>query len=99
MVSPEAKRAAVAQMRQVHGTSERRACGLIDQARSTQRYAAKPKPDGFNIGVNGWSGCQNTGSQAKIVSLVVAAAPYMAVPWPASFMEDAPGSVLSARSK
>jgi putative transposase len=45
MVSPEAKRTAVAQMRQVHGASERRACGLIDQPRSTQRYAAKPKPD------------------------------------------------------
>ena len=38
MVSPEAKRAAVAQMRQVHGASERRACGLIDQPRSSQRY-------------------------------------------------------------
>jgi putative transposase len=45
MVSPEAKRTAVAQMRQVHGASERRACGLIDQPRSTQRYATKPKPD------------------------------------------------------
>ncbi len=45
MVSPEAKRAAVAQMRQVHSASERRACGLIDQPRSTQRYAAKPKLD------------------------------------------------------
>jgi putative transposase len=45
MVSPEAKRTAIAQMRQVHGASERRACGLIDQPRSTQRYTAKPKPD------------------------------------------------------
>jgi putative transposase len=45
MVSPEAKRTAVAQMRQVHGASERRACGLIDQPRSTQRYAAKPQLD------------------------------------------------------
>jgi len=45
MVSPEDKRSAVAHMRQEHGASERRACGLIDQPRSTQRYEAKPKPD------------------------------------------------------
>jgi putative transposase len=45
MVSPEAKRAAVAQMREAHGASERRACGLIGQPRSTQRYEAKLKPE------------------------------------------------------
>ena len=45
MVSPEAKRTAVAQMQQVHGASERRACELIGQARSTQRYTAKAKAD------------------------------------------------------
>jgi putative transposase len=29
----------------MHGASERRVCGLINQPRSTQRYAAKLKPD------------------------------------------------------
>jgi hypothetical protein len=45
MVSPEDKRAAVAHVRQAHGASERRACGLAGQARSTQRYQAKAKPE------------------------------------------------------
>jgi putative transposase len=45
MVSPEAKRAAVAHMKQFFKVSERRACGLIDQPRSTQRYRGKPKFD------------------------------------------------------
>ena len=45
MVSPEAKRSAVAHMRQEHGASERRACGLVGQPRSTQRYEAKTKPE------------------------------------------------------
>jgi len=45
MVSPEAKRAAVVHMREIYEVSERRACGLIKQPRSTQRYEAKPKPD------------------------------------------------------
>jgi putative transposase len=45
MVSPEARRAAVAQVRQVHGASERRACGLVGQPRATQRYAAKAEPE------------------------------------------------------
>ena len=40
MVSPEAERAAVAHMKQFFNASERRACGLIDQPRSTQRYQA-----------------------------------------------------------
>ena len=45
MVSPEDKRAAVAQVQQAYGASERRACGLAGQARSTQRYQAKAKPE------------------------------------------------------
>lgn len=45
MVSPEAKRSAIAHVRQVHGVSERRACGLIDQPRSTQRYRAKTRTE------------------------------------------------------
>ena len=45
MVSPEDKRAAIAHVRQVHGVSERRACGLIGQTRSTQRYRAKTKAE------------------------------------------------------
>jgi putative transposase len=45
MVSPEEKRAAVVYLRQAHTASERRACGLVGQPRSTQRYAAKPEPD------------------------------------------------------
>lgn len=42
MVSPEEKRSAVAHLRQVHGASERRACGLVGQPRSSDRYRAKP---------------------------------------------------------
>jgi putative transposase len=45
MVSPEAKRAAVAQLRQGYEASERRACGLLDQPRSTQRYRKIPAVD------------------------------------------------------
>ncbi len=45
MVSPEDKRAAIAHVRQVHGVSERRACGLTDQPRSTQCYRAKTKAE------------------------------------------------------
>ena len=45
MVSPEDKRAAVAHVRQAHRASERRACGLVGQPRSTQRYGARPKPE------------------------------------------------------
>jgi putative transposase len=45
MVSPEARRAAVAHLQQAHGASERRACGLLKQPRSTQQYAGKPKPE------------------------------------------------------
>jgi len=42
MVSPEAKRTAVAHLRQAHGASERRACGLVGQPRSTERQRRKP---------------------------------------------------------
>lgn len=45
MVIPEDKRAAVVNVRQAHGASERRAFGLVGQARSTQRYRAKAKPE------------------------------------------------------
>lgn len=45
MVNPQDKRTAVAHLRQEHGASERRACGLLGQLRSTQRYACKARPD------------------------------------------------------
>ena len=47
MVSPKDKRAAVAHVRQAHGASERRACGLVGQPRSTQRYEAKAEAGGY----------------------------------------------------
>ena len=43
MVSPQDKRTAVTHLRQAHAVSERRACGLVDQPRSTQRYERQPK--------------------------------------------------------
>ena len=43
MVSPEEKRAAVGHLRQEHGASERRACGLVNQPRSSYRYQHKEK--------------------------------------------------------
>lgn len=45
MVSPEEKRTAVVHLEQVHGASERRACGLVGQPRSTQRRRAQPVED------------------------------------------------------
>lgn len=45
MVSPEEKRAAVAHLRQTHGTSERRAWGLVGQPRSTYRYQRQAELD------------------------------------------------------
>ena len=45
MVSPQDKRAVVAYLRQAHAASERRACGLIGQPRSTQRYQPQARPD------------------------------------------------------
>lgn len=45
-MSPTRRRDAVKQaQRQVEGVSERRACGALDQPRSTQRYVAKRKGD------------------------------------------------------
>jgi putative transposase len=45
MVDPQEKRTAIARLRQEHGASERRACGLVGQPRSTQRYQRKTKTD------------------------------------------------------
>lgn len=45
MVSPKEKRTAVVHLRQAHGASERRACGLVGQPRATQRYRSKPVED------------------------------------------------------
>ena len=45
MVSPGDKGSAIAHVQQVHGASERRACGLVEQPRSTQQYEAKAKPE------------------------------------------------------
>jgi putative transposase len=45
MVSPQDKRAVIAYLRQAHAASERRACGLIGQPRSTQRYQHKLQAD------------------------------------------------------
>jgi transposase InsO family protein len=44
MVEPAAQRAAVEHLRQIHDSSERRACRLIGMRRSTYRYKAKAKP-------------------------------------------------------
>jgi len=48
MVSPEERRTAVAHLRQAHSASERRACGLVGQPRSTERHRRRPvKEDGL----------------------------------------------------
>jgi putative transposase len=44
-VSPARKRAAVEHLQQQHGASERRACAVVDQPRSTQRYTGQPKDE------------------------------------------------------
>lgn len=44
-MSPPRKRAAVAELRQRLGLSERRACRAIGQPRSSQRYEAQPRSD------------------------------------------------------
>ena len=41
MVTPERRRAAVAQLQQRFGVSERRACALLGQHRSTQRHQVR----------------------------------------------------------
>ena len=45
MISPDRRRAAVAQVQEVLGVSERRACRVIGQPRSTQRYEKRPADD------------------------------------------------------
>jgi len=45
MVSPSRKRAAVVELRTKFGVSERRACTVVDQPRSSQRFKAKPRTD------------------------------------------------------
>jgi len=44
-VSPSRKRAAVRDLQSQFSVSERRACKLIDQPRSSQRYGARPRDD------------------------------------------------------
>jgi len=44
-VSPARKRAAVEHLQEQFGASERRACQVVDQPRSTQRYAGQPPDD------------------------------------------------------
>ena len=41
MVTPKAKRAALAHLREAHRMSERRACRLLGASRSTMRYASR----------------------------------------------------------
>src|SRR5690606_11432352 len=41
LLSPTRRRAAVERVRRVFGVSERRACRVLGQARSSQRYAAR----------------------------------------------------------
>ena len=45
LVSPSRKRAAVAELQSKFGVSERRACKMVDQPRSSQRFEAKPRTD------------------------------------------------------
>lgn len=45
MISPERRRAAVTQVQQALAVSERRACRVIGQPRSTQRYEKRPAED------------------------------------------------------
>ena len=45
MSSPDRRRAAVAQVQDVLGVSERRACRVIGQPRSTQRYEKRSADD------------------------------------------------------
>ena len=45
MVSPTRRREAVAHLQRGHGVSERRACQVVRQPRSTQRYRPRKKDD------------------------------------------------------
>jgi putative transposase len=44
-VSPSRKRAATEDLQVEFSVSERRACDVLDQPRSTQRYESKPRDD------------------------------------------------------
>ena len=44
-MSPARKRAAVEHLQEKFDASERRACEVVDQPRSTQRYTGHPKDD------------------------------------------------------
>ena len=43
MVTPKAKRAALAHLKEAHGMSERRACRLLGAPRSSMRYRSRPR--------------------------------------------------------
>ena len=45
LVSPSRKRSAVQQLQQGFDVSQRRACAVVDQPRSTQRYESEPRDD------------------------------------------------------
>lgn len=45
LVSPSRKRDVVGDLRQAFGTSERRACAVVDQPRSSQRYQLQSRGD------------------------------------------------------
>ena len=44
-MSPSRKRAAIEDLQGEFSVSERRACEVLDQPRSTQRYESKPRDD------------------------------------------------------
>ena len=44
-MSPSRKRAAVGELQTQFAVSERRACGVLDQPRSSQRYQSQPRSD------------------------------------------------------
>ncbi len=45
LVSPSRRRQAVEQLQNAYSVSERRACKVVGQARSSQRYEASPRDD------------------------------------------------------
>ena len=55
LLSPARRRAAVEHVRRRLGVSERRACRVIAQPRSTQRYVGRKAAEGSPSGPNGWS--------------------------------------------
>jgi putative transposase len=50
MVTPKAKRAALAHLREAHRMSERRACRLLGAPRSSMRYRARPRDNEAVLG-------------------------------------------------